>query len=73
MSPKIDKHAAGIGVNGAEQCAQRVVKANDEDARAECLQIFRYETHPQLFAGADDKNGDEQDDEVTFQSKEISD
>jgi hypothetical protein len=71
MSPKIDKYAARISVNRAEQRAQRIVKTDEENARAERLQIFWHETHPKFLAGANHENGDEQDDEIAFEPKEI--
>ena len=73
MSPAIDEDAAGIGVDRAEQRPQRIEKADDENGRAECLQIFRDEAHPEFFAGADDEHGDEQDDEVALETEEIGD
>src|ERR1041385_447154 len=71
MSPKIDQYSAGIGVERAEQRAQRIVTTDNENARAKRLQIFRHETHPQLFARADDKNGDEQNDEIAFEPEKL--
>src|ERR1043166_8014445 len=71
MSPKIDNHTAGIRVNGAEQRPKRVVKPDHENARAERLQIFRHEPHPELFARADHKNREQQNDEIAFQSEKI--
>ena len=70
MSPTIHKYSAGIGVDSTEQSAQRIVKADDENCRADCLQILRHKTHPKLFACANDKNGDEQDDEIAFEPEE---
>src|ERR1700730_2978644 len=71
MSPKIDKHAAGIGVKRAEQCAQGVVEADDKNTRAQRLQIFRDKPHPEFFARADDENGEQQNDEIALESKKI--
>ena len=72
MSPAIREYAARIGVDRTEQCAQRIVKADNENRRAERLQILRHKTHPKFFASANDKNGDEQDDEIAFEPEEIS-
>ena len=72
MSPKIDKDSAGVGVDRAEQGAQRVVQTDHKNGRAERLQIFRHETHPQLFARTDHENGDEENDEIAFQPKELA-
>jgi hypothetical protein len=36
------------------------------------LQVLRHKTHPQLFASANDKNGDKQDDQIAFEAKKIS-
>src|SRR5438309_9398128 len=72
MSPKIDKHPAGIGVNRAEQCAQRIIETDNKNTRAQCLQKFRDEPHPEFFARADDKNGDEQNDEVALKPEEVA-
>src|SRR2546421_616418 len=71
MYPAIDEHAAGIRIDGAEQGAERIEKADDENARAESLEIFRQEPHPKLFARADDERGDEQDDEVALEREKF--
>src|SRR5437764_4643616 len=73
MSPKIDNHAAGICVDGAEQCANRIVESDQENARAERLQIFRDETHPQFFPRADDKNREQENNKIAFQSEKTGD
>jgi len=72
MSPKIDKHTAGIGVKRAEQCPDRVIETDHKNARAQRLQIFRHEPHPEFFTRADDKNGRQENDEVALQSEKIS-
>ena len=72
MSPAIRDYPARVGVDRTEQCAQRIVKADNENRRADRLQILRHKTHPKLFACANDKNGDEQDDEIAFEPKESS-
>ena len=46
MSPTIDKHSAGIGVDRAEQSAQRIVKTDNKDRRADRLQVLGHKTHP---------------------------
>ena len=71
MSPAIDEHAAGIRVDGAEQRTERIEKTDDENARAEGLEIFREKPHPELFARADDERGDEQDDEVALEREKF--
>src|ERR1700680_3078395 len=71
MSPKIDKYSAGISVNRAEQRPQRVVETDDKNPRAERLQIFRYKTHPQFLACANDENGDKQNDEIAFKAEKV--
>ena len=71
MSPKIDKYAARISVNCAEQRAQRVVKTDEENARTKRLQILRHEPHPEFLASANHENGDEQDDEIAFEPEEL--
>src|SRR2546425_993591 len=73
MSPKIDNHAAGIRVDGAEQCADRVVKTDHKNACAEHLQIFRHEPHPEFFARADDEKREQENDEIALQSEKIRD
>src|SRR5437879_5138985 len=73
MSPKIENHPAGIGVDRAEQCAKRIVETNDKNTRTERLQKFRDEPHPEFLARADDENGDEQNDEIAFEPKKIRD
>jgi hypothetical protein len=65
-------YSTGIGVDSAKQRAQRIVKADDKNRRAECLQILRHKTHPKFFARTNDKDGDEQDDEVPFEPEESS-
>jgi hypothetical protein len=72
VSPAIDKYSARIGVDRPEQRSQRIVQTDDENSRADRLQIFWYKPHPQLFARADDKNGDEQDDQIALEPKEVS-
>src|SRR5436853_514645 len=73
MSPKIDNHAAGIRVDGAEQRADRVVKTDHKNARAEHLQIFWHEPHPEFFPRADDEKREQEDDEVALQSEKTRD
>ncbi len=73
MSPKIDNHAAGVCVNCAEQCPQRIIEANDEYARAQRLQKFRDEPHPEFFTRADHENREKQNDEIAFESEKIRD
>ena len=72
MSPAIREYAARVGIDRTKQSAQRIVKSDNENCRADRLQILRHKTHPKLFACANDKNGDEQDDEIAFESEEIS-
>ena len=72
MSPNIDKYSAGISVDRTEQGPQRIVKTNDKNSRADCLQILRHKTHPKFFARADHENRYEQDDEITFEPEKIS-
>src|SRR6185369_5298434 len=72
MSPAVREYAAGISVDSTEQCPQRVIKADNKHGRAERLQILRHKTHPKFFACADDKNGNEQDDEIAFEPEESS-
>ena len=72
MSPNIGKHSAGVRVNRTEQSAERVVKTDNKNRRTDRLQVLRYKTHPKFLAGADDKNGDEQDDKIAFQPEETS-
>ena len=72
MSPNIDEYSAGICVDCAEQGAQRVVKTDHKNGRADRLQVLRHKTHPKFFASANDKNGDEQDDQIALKPEEIS-
>ena len=71
MSPKIDKYSAGIRINRTEQGAQRVVETDYKKCRSELLQVFRHETHPQFFARADHKDGNEQNNEVAPEAEKI--
>ena len=71
MSPAINEDTARIGIDSAEQSPERIEKADNENGRAECLEIFRDKTHPELFSGADDERGNEQDDEVALEGEEI--
>src|SRR6266700_2958837 len=71
MSPTINEYSARIGIDRAEQSAQRVVKTDDKNRGSNRLQILRQKTHPQLFACANDKYGDEQNDEIAFEPEEI--
>jgi hypothetical protein len=73
MSPAIHKYAAGICVNSSEQSPERVEQADNENARAEHLQIFWDETNPEFFAGADREDGEQQNHEVAFESEKLSD
>src|ERR1700730_6429907 len=66
VSPAIDHHAAGIGVDRAEQCSNRIIKADYENRGAEFLEILWNESHPKFFASADDENNEQQDDEIAF-------
>src|SRR6266513_124394 len=70
-SPAVREYAAGISVDGTEQSAQRIIKTDNKHHCAERLQIFRHKTHPQLFACANDKYGDEQNDEIAFGPKKF--
>jgi hypothetical protein len=72
MSPSIDKYSAGISVNRPEQSPQRIVKTDDKNSRADCLQILRHETHPKFFARADHENRYEQNDKIAFEPEKIS-
>ena len=72
MSPNIDKYSAGISVNCPEQSPQRIVKTDDKNSRADRLQVLRHKTHPKLFAGTNDENGDKQNDEIALEPEEIS-
>src|SRR6478736_3794598 len=72
MSPVVYNYSPGIGVDCTNQSAQRIIKTDDKNCRAERLQILRHKTHPKLFASAYYKNGDEQDDEIAFGSEESS-
>src|SRR5882724_8088967 len=72
MSPAVRYYAAGISVDSTKQSAQRIIKADNKNRRADRLQILRHKTHPKLFACANDKNGDEQDDEIAFEPEESS-
>ncbi len=71
MAPAIDEQAAGIGVDRTEEIPQRVEETDDENRRAERLQIFRKEPHPQFLARADGEGGDEQDDEIALESEKL--
>jgi len=68
----IYNYSTGIGVDGTKQSAQRIIKTDNKNRGANCLQVLRHETHPKFFASANDKNGDEQDDEIAFEPEEIS-
>jgi len=71
MSADVNKYSAGVRVDRAEQSEQRIVKTDNKNRRADSLQVLRHETHPKFFACANDENGDEQDDEIAFESEEI--
>ena len=62
----------GIGVDRAEKIPQRIEEPDDEDGRAERLEIFRQESHPQFLARTDREGGDEEDDEVALESEKLS-
>jgi len=72
MSPMIYNYSTGVGVERTERSAQRIIKTDDKNCRAERLQILRHKTHPKLFAGAYHENGDEQDNEIAFEPEESS-
>ncbi len=65
-------YSTGICVDRTKQSAQRIIKTDNKDCCAERLQILRHKTHPEFFAGAYHKNGDEQDDEIAFEPEESS-
>ena len=69
----IYNYSTGIRVDGTKQSAQRIVKTDNENRRAERLQILRHKTDPEFFASAYHKNGDEQDNEIAFEPEESSD
>jgi len=71
MSPAIDEHAAGIRVDGAEQRTERIEKTDDENARAEGLEIFREKPHPEFLARTNHENGHEQNDKVAFEPEKL--
>src|SRR3954468_23011659 len=71
MSPAIHDHSARIGVDRAEQNPNRVESADQKNGRAEGLEIFRHETHPEFFSRADEEDRREEDDEIAFESEEI--
>src|SRR5438552_2570107 len=50
MSPKIDKYSAGVRVDRTEQGAQCIVETDNENRRADRLQVLRHKTHPKFFA-----------------------
>ncbi len=70
-SPAIDHDSAGVGVDRAEQSAQRIEGAYDENRRAERLEIFWDETHPQFLSRSNRKDRDEQDDQVAAQPEKF--
>ena len=72
MSPNVYEYSAGIGVDRAQQSAQPVVKTDNKNGRADRLQVLRHKTHPQFFARANHKNGDEQNDKIAFEAEKIS-
>ncbi len=72
MSPSVDEQSAGIRVDCPEQSPQRIVKTDDKNSRADRLQIFRHEAHPEFFARADYENGNEQNNKIAFKPQEIS-
>ena len=65
-------YSTGVCIDGAKQSAQRIIKTDDKNCCAERLKILGHKTHPKLFTCANDKNGDEQDDEVAFEPEESS-
>ena len=71
MSPAIDQHSAWIRVDGAKQRAERVEQSDDEHARAQRLHVFWEEPDPELFSGADDESGEEENDEVALESEKF--
>src|SRR5208282_3001494 len=71
LSPMIGEPAAGIGVNRAKKCLQRVEKSDDEDATAERLDVFGREAEPEFFAGAGEQERDEQQRRVAPQREKF--
>src|SRR6188472_2153480 len=72
MSPVIYNYSTGIGIHRTQQSAQRIIKTDNKNCCAECLQILRHKTHPEFFASAYHENGDEQNDEIAFKPEESS-
>ena len=50
LTPAVGQPAAGIGVKRAEQRLQRVEQPDNQNPRAERLEIFRREAKPEPFA-----------------------
>src|SRR5450432_3791127 len=71
MSPTIHEHASGIGIESAKQSPKGIEKPDHKHARAKCLEIFRQKAHPQFLAGADEENGDQQDNKIALESEEV--
>src|SRR5450432_2741903 len=71
MSPTIHEHASGIGIECAEQSPKGIEKPDHKHARAEWLKIFRQKTHPQLLAGANEEDGDQQNNKIALESEEV--
>src|SRR5215831_12650185 len=73
MPPNIYEHSTGVCVDRTKQRAQRVVQTDNKNRRTERLQVLRHKTHPKLFASANDKDGDEEDDQIALEPEKTRD
>ena len=73
----VSEPAAGIRVERAKQCLQRVENADDQNnlrrrqnAVRQCLDVFGCETQPEFFTGAREHERNEQQRGIAPQRKE---
>jgi hypothetical protein len=71
MTKTIRNDATWPRVNRAEQCLDCVVQPDDERRRTKHLEILRNEAHPQLLAGANNNDREQQDDNVPLEPEEL--
>ena len=70
MTPPVDRDAAWVGVERAEQGLERVIGADREGGGAEHLEVLGDKPHPGLFPCRDQDDGAQQECCIAVQCKE---
>ena len=70
MPPTVHHHATGIRVHGAEQRFDCIVQSDDPGGGSQNFQVFGNETHPRLFARADQDDGAKKQNQIALEAQE---